>query len=62
MFIKIFCSDKINKAVTMHYLGHNFATHLLGDSTDRRYVQELLGQNKPKITMHYTYIVYNGLK
>ena len=62
MFMKTLCSDKINKAVTMHSLGHNFATHLLGDSTDCRYVQELLGQNKPKITMYYTYIVYNGLK
>ena len=52
----------ITKAVTPHTLRHSYATHMLEQGIDIRYIQELLGHSRPETTMIYTHVTRKDLQ
>ena len=52
----------INKNVGIHSLRHSYATHLLENGTDIRFIQELLGHGSIKTTLIYTNVTNDSIR
>lgn len=62
MFIKSLKLANINKSASFHSLRHSFATHLLENGTNIRYIQKLLGHSNIRTTQSYTEVSNPALK
>uniref|UniRef100_UPI00404A742B tyrosine-type recombinase/integrase n=1 Tax=Gelidibacter sp. TaxID=2018083 RepID=UPI00404A742B len=61
-FLRLSCKAAgIKKLVTPHTLRHSYATHMMENGVDLRYIQELLGHAKPETTMIYTHVAQKDL-
>jgi integrase/recombinase XerD len=52
----------IRKSASLHWLRHSFATHLLENGTDLRYIQEILGHKSSKTTEIYTHVTNKNIQ